>query len=109
MIQQAEEGVAVQKADLSRAFLEMKYAAKTDNDNRALQILTFYRDAYITVDDTPASKKELADCRTAAEQIFMRGAGPDDAGKPCTDSLGARVDVMMKQRDEEDRKKNAGK
>jgi hypothetical protein len=57
MIQQAEDGAPVLQTDLSRAFIEMKYAAKTDNDKRALQILTFYRDQYISHDDTPPANK----------------------------------------------------
>src|SRR6185437_4170749 len=35
MLQQAEDGAPVLQTDLSRAFIEMKYAAKTDNDKRS--------------------------------------------------------------------------
>jgi hypothetical protein len=107
MIQQAEDGDPVLKADLSRAFLEMKYAAKTANDKRAMEILTFYRDQYISHDDTPSSKKALSDCRKAAEDIFMHGADPGEAGKPCDNSIIARGDAMIKQMNEEDHKQHA--
>ncbi|HET9183251.1 MAG TPA: hypothetical protein VFP59_14030 [Candidatus Angelobacter sp.] len=107
MIQQAEDGAPVLRADLSRAFIEMKYAAKTANDKRAMEILTFYRDEYLSLDDTPASKKALSDCRTAAEEIFIHGADPDEAGKPCDNSIIARGDAIIKQMNEEDRKQHA--
>jgi len=107
MLQQAEDGAPVLQTDLSRAFIEMKYAAKSDNDKRALEILTFYRDQYISHDDTPASKQALSDCRTAAEQIFMRDADPVEAGKPCDNSIIARGDAIIKQMNEEDRKQHS--
>lgn len=102
---QVQDGSPVLSTELSRVFAETEAAAKTDADRQALEILKFYRDQFFIRDGSPSSDKAINDCRKSAEDIFMHGADPAEARKPCTQAINARGEVIMKQlRDEDSRK-----